>query len=137
MDMEKPGHPKSELQGNPHFACHDDPLLGFGCCCVFWGEQVLLFGLFCLFCIKGKKAIHMLEGKHFHKYNKYLFQSKSKVQCRDSNFKKNNLKNNLLNINKSTSGQHSKINMNTLVYIQFLAANVLNLLANVTASQKT
>lgn len=79
----------------------------------------------------------MVQGKHVHNCNKYLLQSKTKVQCRDSYFNKNNLQNNVLNINKSTSGQHSKINMNTLVYISFLAANVINLLANVTASQKS
>lgn len=79
----------------------------------------------------------MWEGKHFHKYNKYLFWSKSKVRCRVFYLNKNNLQNNALNINKSISGQHSKINMNTLIYVLFLAAKVINLLANATASQKS
>lgn len=58
------------------------------------------------------------------------------MRCRISPFK-NNLQHNALNINKSISGQHSKINMNILIYILFLAAKVINLLANVTASQKS
>lgn len=58
------------------------------------------------------------------------------MQCRISPFK-NNLQHNALNINKSISGQHSKINMNILIYILFLAAKGINLLANVTASQKS
>lgn len=79
----------------------------------------------------------MWEGKHFHKYNKYQFWSKSKVQYWVFHLNKNNLQDNALNINKSISGQHSKINMNTMIYILFLAATVINLLANVTASQKS
>lgn len=79
----------------------------------------------------------MWEGIHFHKYNKYLFWSKSKVRHRIFYLNKNNQQNNALNINKSISGQHSKINMNTLIYILFLAAKIINSLANVTASQKS
>lgn len=87
------------------------------------------------FCIKGKKTTHPWEAKHFHKYIKYHFWSKSKVRCRVYYLNKNNLRN-ALNTNKSISGQHSKINMKTLIYILFVAAKIINLLANVTVSQK-
>lgn len=110
----------------------EDLLVGFG---FFWFWD----GFCCLvfFFIKGKKTIHIWEGKHFHKYNKYLFWSKTKVRCRVFYLNKNNVQNNALNINKSISGQHSKINMNTLIYTFFLAAKGIKLLANVTASQKS
>lgn len=127
---------KKELHGNSKFVWHEKEQRKSVGCVGF---------LFVFFFFRGTRFLHQgkekkyitREGKHFHKYNKYHFWSKSKVRCRVLYSNKNNLHNNALNINKSISGQRSKINMNTLIYILFLAAKVINLLANVTVSQKS
>lgn len=127
---------KKELHGNSKFVWHEKKQRKSVGCVVFF-VCVFFLGGGKVFASRERKKYITWEEKHFHKYNKYHFWSKSKVRCRVFYLNKNNLHNNALNINKSISGQRSKININTLIYILFLAAKVINLLANVTVSQKS